>query len=144
MCLATINNLFLVLQDAPKRIFFPRTRDLLVSQKTTQKHFFSTLNPLFPVFLQQQQWWHLYCFAIIGSTSIVIHSAKQRLLRNRPGSDAATSRDISVARKITKGIHSCKPASLNRPSTDLSNVAIRMADCQIFSDSFKCLRLNFI
>ena len=38
MCLATSNNFLLVLQDAPKR-----TRDLLVSQKTTQRHFFSTL-----------------------------------------------------------------------------------------------------
>ena len=30
---------------------------------------------------------------ILGSTSIVIHSVKQRLLRNRPGSDAVTSRE---------------------------------------------------
>ena len=29
--------------------------------------------------MQLQQWWHLYCFAILGSTSIVIHSVKQRL-----------------------------------------------------------------
>ena len=35
MCLATSSNLLLVLQDAPKR-----TRDLLVSQKTTERHFF--------------------------------------------------------------------------------------------------------
>ena len=41
-----------------------------------------------------QQWGHLYCFEILGSTSIVIHSVNQRLLRNRPGSDAATSRDF--------------------------------------------------
>ena len=40
----------------------------------------------------------------------VIHS----LLRNRPGSGSC---DLSrlLARKITKGIHSCKPASLNCP-----------------------------
>ena len=36
----------------------------------------------------------MYCFAILVSTSIVIHSVKQRLLRNRPGSDAANSRDF--------------------------------------------------
>ena len=36
----------------------------------------------------------LCCFAILGSASIVIHSVKQRLLRNRPGSDAATSCDF--------------------------------------------------
>ena len=45
-------------------------------------------------FSQLQQFWHLYCLAILGSTSIVIHSVKQRLLRNRPGSDAGTSRDF--------------------------------------------------
>ena len=38
----------------------------------------------------------------------------QCLLRNQPGS---SSYDLSrlLAQKITKGIHSCKPASLNRP-----------------------------
>ena len=30
----------------PQNAFFLRTRDLLVSQKTTQRHFFSTLHPL--------------------------------------------------------------------------------------------------
>ena len=98
--------------------FSPRTRDLLVSQKTTQRHFFSPPSISFSrQFLQLQQWWHLHCFAILGSASIVIHSVKQRLLRNRPGSDAATSRDFLrlLARKITKGIYSCKPASVNRP-----------------------------
>ena len=30
----------------PKNAFFPRTRDLLVSRKTTQRHFFPTLHPL--------------------------------------------------------------------------------------------------
>ena len=73
----------------------PRTRDLLVSQKTMQRHFFCHAPSPFPGnFWKLQQWWHLHCFAIIGSTSIVIHSVKQRLLRNRPGSDAATSRDF--------------------------------------------------
>ena len=33
-----------------------------------------------------QQYWHLYCFTILGSTSTVIHSVKQRLLKNRPRS----------------------------------------------------------
>ena len=66
-------------------------------------------------FLQLQQYWHLYCFAILGSTSTVIHSVKQRLLRNRPGS-ALRPLATSCARKITKRIHSSKPASLNRPT----------------------------
>ena len=76
----------------PKMHFFPWIRDLLVSQKTTQRHFFPLSIPWY--FLQLQQWWHLYWFAILGSTSIVTHSVKQRLLRNQPGSDAATSCDF--------------------------------------------------
>ena len=60
----------------------------------TQRHFFPTFHPLSPVILQLQQWWHLCCFTILGSTSIVIHSVKQCLLRNRPGSDVATPRDF--------------------------------------------------
>ena len=61
-----------------------------------------------------QQCWHFYCFTIIGSTSIVIHSVKQHLLRNQPRSGSC---DLSrlLAWKITKGVHSCKPALLNCP-----------------------------
>ena len=49
-----------------------------------------------------------------SSTSIVIHSVSQCLLKNRSRSG---SYDLSrlYARKIMKGIHSRKPASLNRP-----------------------------
>ena len=56
----------------------------------------------------------MYWFAVLGSTSIVIHRVKQRLHRTGPGSG---TRDFSrlLARKITKGIHSCIPASLNCP-----------------------------
>ena len=78
----------------PQNAFFPQIRDLLDSQKLTQRQFFPPSIPFPQQFLQLQQWWHLYCFAILGLTSIVIHSVKQRLLRNRPGSDAATSRDF--------------------------------------------------
>ena len=67
--------------------FFPQTRNLLVSQKTTQT-FFHPPSPFPDNFLLLQQCWHLYCFAILGSTSIVIHCVKQRLLRKQPGSDA--------------------------------------------------------
>ena len=37
MCLATSNNLLLMQQDAPKRIFFPRNRDLLVSGQNKRR-----------------------------------------------------------------------------------------------------------
>ena len=59
-----------------------------------QSPFFSTLHPLSLVFLPLQQWWHLYCFTMLGSTSIVIYHVKQCLLRNRPGSDATTSHNF--------------------------------------------------
>ena len=49
MCLATSTNLPLVPLDASKQIFSMKNRDLLISQKVTQRHFFSTLHPLFPV-----------------------------------------------------------------------------------------------
>ena len=55
------------------------TRNLLVSQKTTQRYFFPSLHPLSPV---------------IFATAAVVAFVLQRLLRNRPGSDAATSHDF--------------------------------------------------
>ena len=65
------------------------------SAKKRRKDIFSHPPSTFPSnFVQLQQWWHLYCFAILSSTCMVTHSVKQRLLRNRPGSDAATSRDF--------------------------------------------------
>ena len=70
--------------------FFLQTCNLLVSLKTVQAHFFSTLHPLSMVIFQLQQYWHLYCFTILGSTSTVIYSVKQRLLRNQPRSNTAT------------------------------------------------------
>ena len=96
----------------PQNAFFLQILDLLVSQKMTQR-LFSMATVL-----------HLYCFAILGLTSTVIHSVKQRLLRNWPGSvqrPLATScaKDYNLsrllARKSTKCIHSSKPASLHRP-----------------------------
>ena len=89
MCLATSNNLLLVLWDAP--FFFHELAISWSAKKTKQRHFFPTLHSLSPVILQLQQWWHLYCLAIVGSTSIVIHSVKQRQLRDRPGSDDWTA-----------------------------------------------------
>ena len=65
------------------------------SAKNDAKTLFSPPSISFPRnFLQLQKLWHLYCFAILCSTSVVIHSMKQRLVRNRPGSDAATSCDF--------------------------------------------------
>jgi len=78
----------------PKKLFFHEIT-IWSAPKRRKDTFFSPPSISFPrTFLQLQQWWHLYCFAILGSKSIVIHSMKQHLLRNRPGSDAATSRDF--------------------------------------------------
>ena len=57
-----------------------------------QRHF--PLLPLSPEIFATATVVAFDSFAILGSTSIVIHSVKQRLLRNQPGSDAATSRDF--------------------------------------------------
>ena len=84
MCLAISNNLLLVLQDAPKRIFPPYEFAIFWSAKQRRKDtFFPPSIPSPRYFLQLQQSWHLYCFAILGSTSTVIHSV---YIRNRPGS----------------------------------------------------------
>ena len=93
MCLATSSNLLLVLWDAPKRIF--STNSCSSGQpKHDPKTLFSTTHPLSPVFfatatvlafvLLRNSRFSFHCYSFI-------HSVKQRLLRNQPGSDAATS-----------------------------------------------------
>ena len=104
-----------LLYDAQKTHLFPRTRDFLVSLKTMQTRFFPTSFTLPMQFLQTQQKWHLYCFAILGWTSIVIHKVKQRLLRNRPGSG---SWDQSFT-KHYEGNSLVRTASMNCPIVTL-------------------------
>ena len=97
----------------PQNAFFPRTHDLLVSlkrkrkkrkkeKKKTQRHFFSTLHPLFPV---------IFATATVLAFVLLLNSRfnfpcytrrrMQRLLRYRPGS---VSCDLSrlLARKIKR------------------------------------------
>ena len=126
MCLATSNKLLLMPAVGCKKTLFsflfflffffffsPRTRDLLVSRKTMQRHFFPTIHHLSRVILAATT----VVFVFLGNSKLKFHCytqrEKQRLPRNRPGSDSC---DLSrrLARKITKGIHSRKPASLNR------------------------------
>ena len=105
MCLATSNNLLLVLYRMPQNAFFSfflsfflfflfslsQTRNLLVSQKTTQRHFFPTFHTLSPV---------IFATATVVAFVLFRNSRfkKQRLFRNRPGSDAATSCDVLCER----------------------------------------------
>ena len=56
--------------------------------------FSPTRHPLSPVIFATATAVAFVLFAILGSTSIVIHSVKQHLLRNRRGSDAVTFRDF--------------------------------------------------
>ena len=73
----------------PQNAFFSQNCNLLVSQKTMQRHFFSTLHPLSPVIFATAT---VVAFVLLRNS--VIHNMKQRLLRNRPGSDAATSHNF--------------------------------------------------
>ena len=94
--------------------FFPWNRNLLVSQKWCKDTFFPTL--------------HLFSLVIFATATVVAFV----LLRNsRFNFQCYTQREATptqksaqkcccdllrlLARKITKGIHSCKHASLNRP-----------------------------
>ena len=96
MCLATSNNLLLMLYRMPQNAFFPHELAIFWSAENDAKTlFFQSSIPFFPGnFCNLQQCWHLYCFAILCSTSIVIRSVKQRLFRNRRGSDGVTSHDF--------------------------------------------------
>ena len=113
VCLATSKNLLLMLKDAKTRIFFPCTCDL-VSQEMMQRHFFPILHHLSPVILAKAQ---VVAYVLFCNSRFSCHCYTQcepPLLRNRPGNGSC---DLSglLARKITRGIHSCRLASLNCP-----------------------------
>ena len=101
-------------QNKKKLIFFHELAIFWLAEKRCKDTHFSILHHLSPVIfanatvmaflLLRSSWFNFHCYT----------QRDQRLLRNRPGSG---SYDLSrlLARKITKGIHSCKPASLNHP-----------------------------
>ena len=105
----------------PQNAIFQRTHDLLISkkQKTKKK---KQLCIRFP----------RYCFAFAtvvavvllrNSSSIVIHIVKRRLLRNRPGSDTATSRDflrerLQLLQLLNNKRPLCLPSFVSFPSTN--------------------------
>ena len=122
MCLATSNNLLLV-------NFFPRTRDLLVSQTTTERHFFPPFIP-FP----------RYCFATATVVAFV-------LFRNsRFNFHCYTQRE---AMPTQKSAHSCRPASLNCPIAvclcSLSQTSLKLRLQHIYDKSlFQCVSIPCI
>ena len=95
----------------PQNAFFRRTRDLLVSQKTTQNTFFPTLHPLSTVIFATAT---VLAFILLRDSRFNFHCYTQREATPTQKSVrkcTATSCDI-LARKITKRIHSSKPASV--------------------------------
>ena len=84
------------------------------TEKTTQRHFFPTPPPPFP---------GIFCNCNSGGICIasqfyvqlpsLLHRVKQRLLRNRPGSDAATSRNF-LRERLQEG-HSLVQTSFTEP-----------------------------
>ena len=98
----------------PQNAFFLRTHDLLVSQKTTQKHFFSTLHPLSTVLFATAT---VLAFVLLHDSRFNFHRYTQREATPTQKSARKWCCDLSrlLARKITKRIHSNKPASLNHP-----------------------------
>ena len=94
MCLEISNNLLLVLWDAQKRIFFLRTRDLLISPKTTQRHFLFTLHPLSTVIFATAT---VLAFVLLRNSNFNFHRYTQREATPTQKSAqkcAATSRDF--------------------------------------------------
>ena len=92
-------NLLLVLQDAPKRIF---------------SRSFSTLRPLSPVIFATAT---VVAFVLLRNCSFNFHCYTQRevMPTQKLGRKWHCNLSRLLPRKITKGIHSCKPASLNCP-----------------------------
>ena len=89
----------------PKTRFFLRTRDLLVSQKTTQRHFFSTLNPLSTVTFATAT---VLAFVRLRNSRFNFHCYTQReagLFRNWPRCDTATSHNLLRERLQTAFTH---------------------------------------
>ena len=80
----------------------------------SQRHFFSHLPSPFPVIFATAT---VLAFVLLRNSRFNCHCYTQREATPTQKSARKRHSDLSrlLARKITKGIHSCKPASLNRP-----------------------------
>ena len=96
-----------------KRTFSPQNRDLLVSQETMQRHFFPTLHPLSPIIFATAT---MVAFVLFRNSRFNLHCYTQHEAMPTQKLTQKWLCDLSrlLLQKITKGIHSCKPASLNR------------------------------
>ena len=109
LCLATSNNLLRELQDALKSRSSGQPKN---NAKTLL--FFPTLHPLSTVIFATAT---VVAFVLLRNSRFNFHSYTQREATPTQKSDRKWRCDLLqlLARKITKGIHSCKPASLNSP-----------------------------
>ena len=94
----------------PQNAFFLWTRDLLVSQKTMQRHFFSTLHPLSTVIFATAT---VLAFVLLHDSRFNFHCYTQR--EAEIYSEIGPEVRCDLLRLLTKRIHSSKPASPNRP-----------------------------
>ena len=99
----------------PQNAFFPWNCNLLVSKKMMQRHFFPTLHPLSPVLLVTAI---VVAFVLLHNSRFNFHCYTQREAMPTQKSARKWRCDLSwlLAQKITKGMHSCRPASQNRPT----------------------------
>jgi len=114
----------------PQNAFLPRTCDLLISRKTMQRHFFPpSIHPLSPVIFAAAT---VLSFVLLRSSRFSFHCYTQREATPTQKSARKWRCDLSrlAARKITKGIHSCKPASLNRPISTRQSALHTRSQCQ--------------
>ena len=98
----------------PQNAFFPALNSRSSGQpKNDAKTLFSTLHPLSPVIFATAT---VVAFVLLRNSRFNFHCYTQREATPTQKSARKWCCDLSrlLARKITKDIHSCKPASLNR------------------------------
>ena len=93
----------------------PQTHNLLVSQKQRKDTFFPTLHPLSLLIFATAT---VVAFVLLHNSRFNFHCYTQR--EATPTQKSARKWRCNLLRhlvwKITKGIHLCKPASLNHPT----------------------------
>ena len=111
MCLATSSNLLLVLQDPPKHIFSTNSGSS-GHPKNDAKTLFSILHPLV-IFATAT----VVAFVLLHNSRFNFHCYTQceAMLTQKSAWKWHCNLSRLLAWKITKGIHLCKPASLNCP-----------------------------
>ena len=150
MCLATSNNLLLVLQDVPKRIFFPMKSRSSGQQKKkkkktrkTQRHFFPTLHPLYPAFfatatvvafvLLRNSRFSFHCYAQHEGPELTLRPLATSCAKDHKGhSLVQTNFTEPPNRSLCQYLHHKKLASmppLAKPDVLLVMIILTMSTC---------------